>query len=423
MASVDPDGTCPLAAVHQRLEHAHQLWHQTLVQYFDPVAFSVALQSCIQTLRTVTFILQNHKRIIPDFDAWYAPWQEKMRSDPVMKWSVTARNKIEKQGDLVTHSMVRARVVASYHDDGLETEIKAELFDGVQTIFDRIPRYVLEHQVLKHGTLQVERRWVDSELPTHELLDALAYVYGQLELLVGDAHRPLGFDMTVPASDGPSIEHLEGRRACMATTDDVRTVNFSLKDGSILDLQIQSSPNPFKTLDDVKQRYGADRSLAPYEQIRSLQDLSRWLFEHARRVFQVDGYHGSIFLLVRNHRVIRTIGTNPDDRAQKYLIMRQIADAVLRSGADAVVGISEVWTGPANPQDPFDYPADRPEKGEALTLTAFSKQGEGVHLEAEIVRVDGNVKLGETIEIEHAEIGRAPMFAPILSVWRNWPDG
>ena len=87
------------------MEDAHRLWHHALESYFDPEAFRVALQNCIQTLRTVTWLLQNNKRHIPNFDAWYSAWQDKMRADNVMRWLVNSRNKIEKQGDLGTHSM------------------------------------------------------------------------------------------------------------------------------------------------------------------------------------------------------------------------------------------------------------------------------------------------------------------------------
>ena len=58
---------CPLAAVDRRLEDAHELWHQAENSYFDPNAFRLAAQNTVQTLRTVTFILQNHKHIIPSF--------------------------------------------------------------------------------------------------------------------------------------------------------------------------------------------------------------------------------------------------------------------------------------------------------------------------------------------------------------------
>ena len=66
-----PGSPCPLQAVDQRLADVHRLWHQAEAAYFDPDGFRIAVQNAIQTLRTVTFILQKHKAIIPDFTQWY----------------------------------------------------------------------------------------------------------------------------------------------------------------------------------------------------------------------------------------------------------------------------------------------------------------------------------------------------------------
>jgi hypothetical protein len=47
--------------------------------------------------RMVTFALQNLRNIAPDFDEWYAPKQEEMRSDPLMRYFWDLRTQIEKQ--------------------------------------------------------------------------------------------------------------------------------------------------------------------------------------------------------------------------------------------------------------------------------------------------------------------------------------
>jgi hypothetical protein len=67
-----PSG-CPLAAVDRRLDDAHRLWHEADAAYFDPGAFRLKSQLAIQTLRSITFILQNQKRRIPGFDECMGP--------------------------------------------------------------------------------------------------------------------------------------------------------------------------------------------------------------------------------------------------------------------------------------------------------------------------------------------------------------
>ncbi|MGA3309467.1 MAG: hypothetical protein ABSD08_12755 [Xanthobacteraceae bacterium] len=93
-------------------------WHEALSVYFEPEGFRIAMQNCITTARSVTFVLQHHKSVIPRFDEWYAPWQSRFAGNPIMRWAVQARNKIEKQGDLETLSQMRAELIAAY--DGEE---------------------------------------------------------------------------------------------------------------------------------------------------------------------------------------------------------------------------------------------------------------------------------------------------------------
>ncbi len=112
MSSENP--VCPLAQAHRRLEDAHRLWHQTADLYSDPDGFRVNLNATIQTLRNVTFALQKQKAVIPSFEAWYQPWQRRMREDPLLRWLVDARNRIVKEEDLVTQSVARIRIVDRY---------------------------------------------------------------------------------------------------------------------------------------------------------------------------------------------------------------------------------------------------------------------------------------------------------------------
>lgn len=123
MADTNHEKRCPLAAVDRRLAQVHQHWHEAEQAYFNPDNFLVAIQTAIQTLRTVTFILQSNKRLFSNFDVWYDSWQDKLRADPLMRWMVDARNKIEKQGDLEMHSFVRAEIMASYYDDGPREDV------------------------------------------------------------------------------------------------------------------------------------------------------------------------------------------------------------------------------------------------------------------------------------------------------------
>jgi hypothetical protein len=195
--------TCPLGAVDRRLADVHSLWHQAEAAYFDPDGFRLAVQNAIQTLRTVTLILQSYKGAIPNFDQWYGDyvdekhgkrgeWQERLHADPLMRWMVEARNRIEKQGDLEAYSVVRAEIIASYLDEGPRIEIPATLFQSPRDLLGTIPAGAVGQHVRRNGVLRLQRRWVENTLPDYELLDAIAIAFGKLTELVHDAHRQIG---------------------------------------------------------------------------------------------------------------------------------------------------------------------------------------------------------------------------------------
>lgn len=157
---------CPLEAVHRRLEDLHRQWHAAADAYFDPEAFRVAIQSAIQTARTVSFILQSNKDAFPDFDGWYGGWQETFRNDPLMRWMVDARNKIEKQGDLEAHSQIRAEIVASYLSSEVRRlDVPGALFSAPLVLLKSIPETALGEHIRKQGFLRIQRRWVENTLP------------------------------------------------------------------------------------------------------------------------------------------------------------------------------------------------------------------------------------------------------------------
>jgi hypothetical protein len=67
------------------------------------------LRNLIVFGRSITFVLQNLRSIVREqFDEWYAPKQEEMRKDPLMRYFVDARNEVLKQGKLnvATHATI-----------------------------------------------------------------------------------------------------------------------------------------------------------------------------------------------------------------------------------------------------------------------------------------------------------------------------
>jgi hypothetical protein len=215
---------------------------QAEAAYFDPDGFRLAVQNAIQTLRSVTFILQSHKGAIPNFDLWYGDyvnekhgkrgeWQVRLHADPLMRWMVEARNKIEKQGDLEAHSFVRAEIIVSYLDEGPRIEIPATLFQSPRNLLRTIPAGAVGQHVRRNGVLRLQRRWVENTLPDYELLDAIAIAFGKLTELVHEAHRQIGLSppRTIHDDAGESYDlpAMGWRFPCMIAHDLPRTADFA----------------------------------------------------------------------------------------------------------------------------------------------------------------------------------------------------
>ncbi len=64
-----------------------------------PQRLQSGLRNAVVFARAVSFALQNLRGVVPDFDVWYTPQQEAMRSEPLMKYFSDLRTAIEKKAD------------------------------------------------------------------------------------------------------------------------------------------------------------------------------------------------------------------------------------------------------------------------------------------------------------------------------------
>jgi hypothetical protein len=424
MGTEQHPSSCPLSGVDRRLDDVHQQWHQAEEAYFDPERFRVAIHTVIQSLRTVSFILQNRKDDIPDFDVWYGGWQERLRGDPLMRWMVDARNKIEKQGDLELHSLVRAEIIASYLNEGPRIEVPARLFDNPERLIQSIPAGELHQHIHNHGTLKIERRWVENTLPDHELLDAVAIAYGRISTLVRDAHRQMGLLQaeTTNIETGERLDEgaREGRLPCMIGHSETRALNISLAGRRILRFDRVAKEIHKEDARKAVERYGDIDEDMFGSKGGDEGDIAANLFKSAKKVFLKDGYHESIIFLFRERRLLHLFGIRPENLGQRYLLMRTVADEVIKYGADAIIELGELWLARANMLKPYQRPSEVPERVEALSATLATKSGVTIQFIAKVQRDGDNVVLHDT------QVDRKPAlfsFAPVYEAWgRPIPD-
>lgn len=412
---------CPLHPVHKRLEDLHRQWHLAADAYFDPEGFRMAIQTAIQTARTVSFILQSNKRLIPDFDSWYAKWQNEFRAIPLMKWMVDARNRIEKQGDLEAHSFIRAEIVASHLNEGPTVQVRADLFDGPQELLNSIPDSHRGKHIKHDGVLRIRRRWIENSLPDFELLDALSIAYGHLSRLLDDAH--LQIDLPVPESRNLETGEyydsvaMQGRLPCMIGHEDLRSIDIWLADGKLLEFDRIEQRIDCEQLapegERLKDRYGLEPKDI-FGRTDSAEGVLGALFKTARVMLEKDGHHITILFYFKGKTMLGMTELRPAEHGQKYIMLRNAAYDLVRKGADTVIMIGETWRAPFLPSNPFRRAGDAPEREEFLVATLARKLGDPVQFSARMTRKDGRV----TAESTHVLRGGSHfIFASFYEAW------
>ncbi len=405
---------CLIPNTHSRLEQAHRLWHQMLENYDDPEGFRANLNSTIEALRNVTFMLQSEKSAIPGFAAWYEERQAEMKADVVMKWLQNARTTVVHKSDLKTQSTAHATV----HNNLTLARFDMELPPLVPTpvaavsIAAKLPEpFASSGQDL---VLSVERRWSVPELPDRELLDALAYAYGVLSRIVREAHERIGAPYDQRSSHDEPVIVPDGRLPCMITTVEVRTARVKLADYQPLiprTGEVRYDPS-------IGERAAKRYSFSDSDSLGTFPDdplaLAETLIPVAKRVLAKDKYHDRLAFL-HTPSGWQIVKLDAQDRPEKYALAQLIAEMVRRYQADAVVEISEVWVSPLEKVESEQMPERAPGRLEALIASVASSQGLCRMIIAPFRRtILGRIKFHETQVTESV----APYWlANVFEVW------
>lgn len=420
---VDP--SCPIPNTHRRLKEAHQLWHQTAERYQDPGGFRVNLNATIQALRNITFVLQKEKNSIPNFKSWYGEWRRRMGEDDVLRWLVEARNKIVKEGDLETYSMARATIM-TWEDHRIAEVTVPPLMptEAIALLIAERDMKGLPDEVRRTAVLEVERRWVAADLRDWELLEALAHSYGHLSILVGDAHRQCKFEFRTCEMRGPHgvvipDTHLLGRLPCMVANKEMRSVRLKLSGKEFLGGMML----PVKVAEEegrkAYERYDPmHEDLPKWSKKDDIFEIAEWFASRAKKVLAQDKYHSGMVVLQMRDGGLEFMSVNPGDQSENYLMMRQVADQVERTGAKGLIHICESWV--ASPEESVARGlrvSEAPNRREALTVTVAAEDGRVKTFITLFSRSDdGEIHLEQTVEVEP---GTPYFLEPVRKVWRG----
>jgi hypothetical protein len=404
---VNSDGVkaCPSPAMHRKLEEVHHFWHECIDTYQDPSLFIFNLNACIQATRNVTFALQKDKATIDNFEDWYKSWQEKMKTDLIMKWIIDARNEVVKRGELELNSTIAVKLIVTYNDvtrqiadeyakfsvdEGSAQKraliVETSVMNSSEEIQKEIKSKQIPARLLDEATISIERRWVDSKLPESELLDSLAYAFGFLSQLSEDLHVTLGqvhdevsryHGHNVRASD---LKTLQGRPPCMITTQSIRTTSVRFRDGEPDEggyaFPVAVDPEKAEIASKI---YGSAvlNTVLPQLSRESLPQYAKEYEERAKGILQKGEDHVWMVLYFRSGTTVGSELLAARDSADKRDLARRIANNVARNDSDGVVMIGEVWLSPMIQLPDGDYvqPSEHPKRREAILIEIILADG------------------------------------------------
>jgi hypothetical protein len=438
---------CPTPTAHKRVEEVHRFWHECAAGYQDPEEFRVKLNACIQAARNVTFAIQKEGNLIPGFGEWYSTWQEKMRSDPVMKWLHEARRRIVHEGDLETKSQAIVRLQIGYPDaarevaEGLPQPFRKGVkedspqFDAspmatLDEILAEIDSVALPARIRRESTISIERRWVDSELPDMELLDVLAYAYGFLNQIIYSAHKRAGIDhglMINVEGEGvpaPELQAEGGRLPCMVTSRAMRTVNFHLDKGTLATGgKMWSIKSDSDQEERIARKYGLHNVVQAETEPTSLVDLLPMYINIARIIAHTGEEHGWFTFFFRGMTPVGREALLARDAADKRNLAQRIAEIVAINRIDGIIEVGEVWQAPATPDSDgaFIRPAEHQERTEAILIWIETASGLKSAVTIPIKRRKHRKPIvGDATEI-NVETTTNNFLDPVRQVWATWP--
>lgn len=367
----------------------------------------MAINSCIQSARNVTFVLQNNKKHIDNFDEWYKRWQSAMIKDPIMKWCVNARNFIVKQGDLETSSVAQVALLNSYNEASENIFLIDPNLSGLEIALIVKEKYI-PSELSRYGYLSVERQWIAKGLEGIELLSALAHIFSVLKLLIADidmAAGPEGNYRSALSKENGFFEALDfigesDTPSSMLAFKGYRTTNYNLATGETATLSNQVVKLDRENIPKLKEKYGEIKSLfdGKGEIGTSLEDRVNHYLELAKEIIEVDGYlltTVTIYDVNDKPYMVSTAFRNNED---KYLFWRDISKRVRKLRATMLITTGDVWSAKidrANPLKLGENVADIPSKEEAVMASGTNRDGDTITSSAPYRRKNGAIIFGK----------------------------
>ncbi|MEU9899670.1 hypothetical protein ACIBCS_42215 [Streptomyces phaeochromogenes] len=418
MAAVHP---CPAPAAHRRLMDCHATWHAMADSYMEPDTFRMHLNSLLQSLRNVTFLLQKQKAELPKFDEWYTAFVRDVCPRPLLRWSVKSRNRVVKESDLELLSEFRIRWVM----DWLRRGERKFTFPPRMSTRDMLGAIFSDPGNPRVGVVTISRRWVDKALPDYELLHATREVFIELSRLLLSAHDASGggaceLDTRDLKCVTPAIT--PHPLSCMVINSGILQEHLDLSDGfGIKEVEYRIDRDE-RRIKQARKRYGGPLVIDP----SGPMEMAPKLMESALMVLRRDKTHMNMMWSFRGSKIIDMMSPNYADQNGKYLMFHRLADRVESLRADGVILLNEAWWAAHLVLDENGIPIparERKDRQEALHILAATREGERLALTVPFTRSRfGKIETGDMLEEYGDAIGSFGPLIPIQERWRQMDD-
>ncbi len=410
---------CPLYPIEKRLKDCLDLIVETKINYYDPNAFRLNLNNCIQTLRTVTFVLQKNKPLFHNFDIWYKQWQDNMKQDTIMKWLIDSRNTIVKQGDLETYSKARVAVVESWYSSPV-LEIDVQPSTETYNLAQHLSKATPDKDSYVVGLLRLERRWIDSKLPNVELIDALLHSFEILTKMLLDAHENLlNNENKLNCNWYSDIILLKFKLPSYLLAQEWdRTVWVDIASGNILKPTTSEINISHKDEIEAKQRYpDINKFSKNFKKSKSLEEKAFICFQLAKSVLKKDGTHVSMAIIGYSNSPEDLRQLIMKDRTEKNLVIHSLAADIEKSNANSIILINEIWLAPVDDAKLTKNSVESNSLKEALQLIAADSTGKElmyyIYFEKDINK---KVHLKKEFYLPSSKMN---LMMPIMEVWEK----
>lgn len=429
---------CPCMDAHRRLMDFHEDIHRVIENYLDANEFRRFLNSALQNSRSVSFLVQKRKAKWTDFDIWYLEWQREVRTSAIARWAVESRNRIVKEEDL---RMLSQAIITFYGERLSEAEdvLTVAPDTTVEEMVDLFAHLASSRPADKKGWIRIRRRWVDDQLPDHELVAALREVYASVARLIEAAHEASGVArcLTPPFRRGCVTATIDPSLACLGGGDPLPAGMIDVATGSLLRLGYGRIEQDEALVQVGRERYGFTPKLGPGVDAIAHAD-SR--LELSKRFLEADGYAGPTLTLFRGDSDVRI---NPVFLGRNEPREFKVAATVEMHGAwpfDSAVFASEMWLsrldGPTrrgklmglkrdevlDSNVEFFDPDPIGDRDDALMVQAIAADGRSRVLIQPFARSAAGIVYGPMIEDRSGEMV-TPFLRPVWRTWSRWKNG